>query len=475
MPKRLPILQPGGSTTDEPIMTSANAGKRVHMVSLGCPKNRVDTDIMLGRMLNAGYEIMDEAEQADVLMVNTCSFIHDATQESIDTILELAEIKAKRPDVRLVVAGCLAQRHPEELRADLPEVDVFVGTGSVQRVVEAVDRAFEGPVHDPHAFVGTPEWTHGDSEARVNSLMPHVAYLKILEGCPQACSFCIIPTLRGGLRSRPIDALVAEAQALVERGVTEMILVGQDCSSYGYDLGANVRLTNLLERLNEIDGLVWIRVMYLYPARVRTKLLETMAQLSKVVPYVDMPLQHASTSVLKAMNRATTLEKQRDLLNQMRTTIPDLAIRSGFIVGFPGETESDFQQLLEFVEEQQFAHLGVFTFSGEAGTPAATFGQAVSATLASQRRDALMGLQQEISRARNELMIGREVKIVVDGVHPETDLITIGRMATQAPEIDGFVMLNDFEVHEPVRGTYRRAVITAAHDYDLEATVLDDV
>jgi ribosomal protein S12 methylthiotransferase len=475
MTRRLPILdQPGGSERVVIGSSEQRAERSVFVVSLGCPKNRVDTETMLGHLARDGYRSTGDPEAADLLLVNTCSFIESATAESVDTVLELSDLRARNPDKRLVVAGCMAQRYASQLRSEIPEVDVFVGTGEVGRIREAVRAAGQGSVDDALAYVGLPVWVQQPDEPRVNTLTAHSAYLKILEGCPQRCSFCIIPKLRGDLRSRRVGELVAEAQALADQGVKELVLIGQDNTSYGYDLGREVRLPGLLNALDGVEGIEWIRVMYLYPARVREAIIEAIAEIPKVLPYVDMPLQHASDRMLKAMNRATTRDKQRRLLDRMRERIPGLTLRSGFIVGFPGETDEDFQQLFDFVAEQRFHRLGVFTYSAEEGPPAAELSDAVPPELMEERRAALMTLQQRISAERNEGLVGAQVQVLIEGPHPETELLVAGRSPSQAPDIDGLTIINDVApgVSPPRAGQVRTVEITEAHPYDVVGTVV---
>ncbi len=465
MAGRLPIIQPAAAPLPELAESLRGDGQAVHFVSLGCPKNRTDSEVMLGRLGQAGYRVADDARDADVIIVNSCTFIDAATTESVDMVLEMAELKRDGRARRLVVSGCMAQRHHESLRAELPEVDAFVGTGDYHRILEVVaeDRAAAD-------VVGLPVYVQG-AEPRVNTLTPWSAYLKILEGCPQRCTFCIIPKLRGDLMSRPLDIIVDEARALAATGVKELNLVGQDSNSWGRDLGREERLPELLSALNDVDGIDWIRLLYSYPAKFKAPLIDAFVGLDKVVPYVDMPLQHISDPILKAMRRGVSGARTRALLDTLRTRIPDLAVRTGFIVGFPGETEEQYEELVQFVEEQQFENVGVFTFSPQEETPASGFPDQVPEELRQERRERLMLLQQDIHLEKNTAWIGRQVDVLVEGVHPETELLWVGRTPQQAPEIDGQVIIND--AGSAVFGDIARVEITDVAGYDLVGHVVE--
>lgn len=464
MSSRFPIIQP----TQAPALALPDGmrgdGQRVHFVSLGCPKNRTDSEVMLGRLGGAGYELTHEAAEADIIVVNTCTFIDAATRESVDTVLEMAELKKSGKAHKLVVSGCMAQRHHEVLRDEMPEVDAFVGTGDYHRILEVVA---EG---EPRAdIVGRPVYVQG-AEARVNTLTPWSAYVKILEGCPQRCTFCIIPQLRGDLMSRSLDVIVDEARALAAQGVKELNLVGQDSNSWGRDIGAE-RLPHLLEALNGVDGIEWIRLLYSYPAKFKDDLIEAFVGLDKVVPYIDMPLQHISDPILKAMRRGVSGERIRRLLTKLRASIPDVAIRTGFIVGFPGETQENFEELMGFLEEQRFDNAGVFTFSPQDETPAAHLPDQVPEELRQERRAMLMELQQELHVENNTEWLGRTVDVLVEGMHPETELLWMGRSARQAPEIDGRVIIND--AGGAAFGDIVKVEISDVAGYDLVGHVLD--
>jgi len=440
MSQRLNIIQPAGPALPGPVAVpvEGHEGRSVHFVSLGCPKNRTDSEAMLATMGQAGYTLADSPDDADVVVVNTCSFIDAATEESVDTVLEMAEARERGWQGKLVVTGCMVQRHHENLRKELPEVDAFVGTGDYHRILEVLSPR-EQPVSD---IVGMPTYVQG-REARVNTLTPWSAYLKILEGCPQRCSFCIIPKLRGDLMSRPLDVVVEEARALTAIGVKELNLVGQDSNSWGRDLGRKERLPDLLRALDGVEGLQWLRLLYSYPARFPDELVAALSELESAVPYIDIPLQHISDPILKRMHRGIGSERTRQLLGKLRSRIPDLAIRTGFIVGFPGETEEQFRELYDFVAEMRFDNVGVFTFSPQDETPASRLDGQLPEEIKLERREALMLLQQEIHQENSAQRVGGVEDVLIEGVHPETELLWVGRTARQAPEIDGQVLIAD--------------------------------
>jgi ribosomal protein S12 methylthiotransferase len=442
--------------------TKSSAGT-VGLVSLGCPKNLVDGEVMLGHLKRRGYQIVSEAREADVIVVNTCAFIDRAKQESIDAILEMAREKETGRARRLIVTGCLAQRYDVELRREIPEIDATLGTGQVEGILQAVEGA------PTMTAQGPPTWVYDHTSPRVLSTPPYMAYVKISEGCDYTCSFCIIPTLRGQHRSRAIQDIVTEVASLAARGVKEVILVAQDSTRYGQDLGVRDGLAFLLRRLGRIDGLRWIRVMYAYPATLTDPILDVMASEERVANYVDIPLQHAAESVLKRMKRPTGRGHLQDLLGRVRGKIPGVAIRSSFIVGFPGETEEEFEELLRFVGAAEFDHLGVFTYSDEEGTSAFGLEGRVPPLVKENRKRRLMALQKRISAKRNRARVGERVEVLVEGPHPETDLLLRGRLSTQAPEIDGEVLLNDGTAEA---GSFVTCEITEGHAYDLVARVV---
>ncbi len=440
--------------------------KTVGMLSLGCPKNLVDGEVMLGRLQGAGYDLVADARQADVVVVNTCAFIDRAKQESVDAILEMAREKESGRAKRLVVTGCLSQRYDEELRREIPEIDASLGTGQVEEIVRAVSGdatslADAGP--------GLPTWVYDHTTPRILSTPPWLAYVKISEGCDYTCSFCIIPTLRGKHRSRNVEDVVSEARALAARGVREIVLVAQDSTRYGLDHGIRDGLAYLLRRLGRIDGIRWIRIMYAYPATLSDPILEVIASEEKVVKYVDIPLQHASESVLKRMRRPTGKGNLLGMVERIRQRVAGVAIRTTFIVGFPGETEADFEELLAFVESGQFESVGVFTYSDEEGTGSFELPDRVPAKVKERRRQRLMSLQKRISTRRNRARVGERLEVLVEGTHDDTDLLLRGRAATQAPEIDGQVLINDGTA---APGSFVTCEVTEAHPYDLVARIV---
>jgi ribosomal protein S12 methylthiotransferase len=444
---------------------AASSPVSVGFVSLGCPKNLVDSEVMLGALRRSGCEISGEVSEADVIVVNTCAFIDRAKQESIDTILEMAQYKATGKAKRLVVAGCLSQRYDADLRREIPEIDATLGTGQVADIVKAV-RGEATTADASHA----PTWIYDHVAPRMLSTAPWTAYVKISEGCDYTCAFCIIPTLRGRHRSRPVDDVEAEVRALAERGVKEVVLVAQDSTRYGLDLGLRDGLAALLKRLGGVDGLRWIRVMYAYPATVTDPILDAMAAEDKVVKYVDIPLQHAADSVLRRMKRPTGRGNLLGLVERMRERVPGLALRTSFIVGFPGETERDFEELLAFVEAARFENVGVFTYSDEEGTSSFDLPRRIPVGTKERRRRRLLALQKRIATRRNRERVGSRVEVLVEGVHPESDLLLRGRTAGQAPEVDGAVIVNDGEAPA---GTFVTCEITEAHAYDLVGRVVE--
>jgi len=445
--------------------------KRVGFVSLGCPKNLVDSEVMLGTLKRRGHEIATDVALADVIVVNTCAFIDRAKKESIDTVLEMAKLKAGAlggVSKRLVVTGCLAERHDADLRREIPEIDATLGTGQIPEIVSAV----EGTSTVVDRTVKRPEWIYDADSPRLQSTASHTAFVKISEGCDYTCTFCIIPTLRGLHRSRRPEDIENEVRRLAASGVKEIVLVAQDSTRYGLDLGQRGALAPLLRRLGAIEGVRWIRVMYAYPATVTDEILDAIASEERVVKYVDMPLQHASESVLKRMKRPTGKGNLLGMVERVRDRVPGVAFRTTFIVGFPGETEDDFKQLTTFVEQAEFDHLGVFTYSDEDGTAAFDLDGRVPAKVKKARQSELMRIQKRISLRRNKARVGSRVEVLVEGPHPETDLLLAGRLASQAPEIDGSVLISDPGENPPGRGEFVMAEITRAHAYDLEVRVV---
>jgi ribosomal protein S12 methylthiotransferase len=486
--------------------------KKIGFVSLGCPKNLVDSEVMMGLLNQAGAEITTRAEEADVIVVNTCSFIDSAKQESVDSILEMAKHKTSGRAQKLIVAGCLVERYRSEIQKNIPEVDAVVGTGELERIIEAagiartqshspqpaspfnilVDRAPsavkthsrpEGDARESNgrfsraewdgAIADLPNYLYDENTPRLLATGRTSAYLKIAEGCDHPCSFCIIPQLRGKFRSRHFESVIAEARRLVEHGVRELTLIGQDTTCYGEDLGVKDGLARLLARLAEIDELKWIRFLYAYPNKITGRLLETIAAHEKICSYVDVPLQHASASALKRMKRGAGAEIFLKSIEKMRASIPNLTLRTSFIVGFPGETEAEFAELSDFVRAAEFDWMGVFGYSDEEGAKAFTVAGKVPAAEIERRRKKLMRLQQSISRRKKKQLVGHEFDLLVEGPSEETDLLWEGRTAMHAPEIDGKVFINDFGRHQALTpGEFYRCAITEAHDYDVVARIL---
>jgi ribosomal protein S12 methylthiotransferase len=459
---------------------------KIGLVSLGCPKNLVDGEVMLGFAQQAGHEITPDARDADVIVVNTCAFIDNAKQESIDAILEMAQHKRDGKATRLVVTGCLAERYREELRKEIPEIDAVLGTGEVADIVQAIEaggRRLEAGVvpltFHPKAPSSTnlqppgsnlPTYLYDADSPRVMTTPTHFAYVKIAEGCDYTCAFCIIPTLRGEYRSRTRASIVAEARVMAARGVKELLLISQDTTFYGIDRQERGALATLLRELNAIDGLEWIRMLYLYPTTITDDVLGAMAECEKVCRYVDLPLQHASADVLKRMRRPGNRRTYDKLLARIRDRVPGVTLRTTFIVGFPGETEDEFAELEGFVEDTGFDHIGVFTYSHEEGTRAHAVADDVTAATKRRRRERIMKRQQRIVAARQQSRIGTKVSVLIDGPSAEHDLVLQGRLEGQAPEIDPVVYLTDCDPSLYGRGDLIRARIVGAQGYDLLAT-----
>ncbi len=443
---------------------------KLGFVSLGCPKNLVDGEVMLGLAREAGHEITSDVEAAEVLVVNTCAFIDVAREESINAILEMAQRKRDGVCKRLIVTGCLAERYRDELKAEIPEIDVVLGTGEVPAIVGALQPV---PLTFHRTAPGTavPTYLYDASTPRLLTTPRHYAYVKIAEGCDYTCAFCIIPTLRGKYRSRDEDSIVLEAERLAAGGVRELLLISQDTTFYGNDRGARGALARLLRRLNQVEGLAWIRLLYLYPTTIGDDVLEAMAECEKVCNYVDLPLQHASADVLRRMRRPGNREAYDRLLTRIRAKVPGVTLRTTFIVGFPGETDQDFEDHCAFVRDTGFDHVGVFTYSHEEGTRAHVFEDDVPREVKDARRDALMTLQQELVARRQKARIGDEVRVMVDGPSPESPLVLTGRLEGQAPDIDATVYLSDCDPSTLTPGQLVTARVTGAHGYDLVASV----
>jgi ribosomal protein S12 methylthiotransferase len=463
---------------------------KIGLISLGCPKNLVDSEVMLGLAQQAGHQLTRDAAEADVLVVNTCAFIDKAKQESVDAILEMAEYKKSGRCQTLVVAGCMAERYRAELREQIPEIDAIIGTGEVPEIVtvlgEAAGHADEpsvipllrangepaGATNTPHAPAALPTYIYDADTPRLLATPRHYAYVKIAEGCDYKCAFCIIPTLRGHYRSRTSASILREAETLAANGVKELLLISQDTSFYGVDRGERGALARLLRSLDRIDGLEWIRMLYLYPTTIGDDVLEAIAESAKVCNYIDLPLQHASDSVLKRMKRPGTRAGYERLLDRIRRRVPGVALRTTFIVGFPGETEDDFLELQGFVDAVRFDHVGVFTYSHEEGTSAHTLLDNVPTATKQHRHSRLMEAQEHHVANAQAGRIGRHVRLLVDGPSDEHELVLRARLESQAPEIDPVVYLTDCDPADIPTGTFIDAEIVGSQSYDLVARPL---
>jgi ribosomal protein S12 methylthiotransferase len=514
-----------------PAAADLPARPRVGFVSLGCPKNLVDSEVMMGLLDRAGAEMTADAADAEILVVNTCSFIDKAKQESVDAILEMARHKTAGTARRLIVAGCLVERYRDEIQKNIPEVDAVIGTGELESILQAAGLASAPAAPSPfqilsnaapgnhgsaevrpgrESLAGThksapdmpnfraegdrreeqgrfsretwdgaaavlPQYLYDHTTPRLRTTKSASAYIKIAEGCDHPCSFCVIPNLRGKFRSRRFQSVVAEAEALVADGVREITLIGQDTTCYGEDLGLKDGLASLLDRLAQIEGLTWLRFLYAYPNRITGRLLEVIARHDNICKYLDVPLQHASAPVLKAMKRGGGAEIFLRTMEKVRTAVPGIAIRTSFIVGFPGETDADFEALCDFVVDAQFDWLGVFAYSDEEGSRAFDLEKKVPTRVIEQRRRALMKLQKGISRQAKREWVGRSIDVLVEGESEETPLLWEGRTQFHAPEIDGTVYLNDFGPFEALTpGRFYRCEVTETHDYDLVARVVSE-
>jgi ribosomal protein S12 methylthiotransferase len=443
--------------------------KKVGFVSLGCPKNLVDSEVMMGTLQQAGYEITNNADDADTVVVNTCGFIESAKQESIDAILEATRLKEEGKAKRVVVAGCLVERYRDDLIRELPDVDAFIGTNEVTRILEAADEK-KNFRELPLLPIGnkTATYLYDFDTPRFRATESHTAFIKIAEGCDRPCAFCSIPSMRGSFRSRRFGSIIEEARNLAKQGVKEVVLIAQDSSRYGEDLGEVDALAALIRALGEIDELEWVRVMYAYPTHISDAFLAAIAETPKAVKYLDMPLQHGSRNVLKLMKRGGTRESLERLIARVREKVPGITIRTTFITGFPGETEEDFEELMAFVRNCRFDNVGVFTYSDEEGTPAFDLPNKVDPKIAKQRRTRLMKEQAKISKQLNKAKVGNTYKVLFEGLAQESDLLFQGRLQGQAQEIDGYILINDMpEELQPTIGAIYDVKITEAHDYDL--------
>ena len=451
-----------------------NVNKKVGFISLGCPKNLVDSEVMMGQLKQSGYQITSDAADADTIVVNTCGFIDSAKKESIDTILEAAQLKTNGQAKRLIVAGCLVERYRDELKAEIPEVDAFIGTSQINDILTVCD-----PKTNTRSLPVIPlgnqsaTYLYDESTPRVLATPSHYAFVKIAEGCDRPCAFCFIPQMRGHFRSRRFGSIIAEAHQLAEEGIKEIILVAQDSSRYGEDLGKQDALARLLRELSHVDGIEWVRVMYTYPTHISDAFLDVLAEEPKAVKYLDMPLQHASQNVLKLMKRGGNRKSLERLIERVRKRVPGIGVRTTFISGFPGETENDYEELLGFIKSVEFDRVGVFTYSDEEGTPAFDLPDKVPSRTAARRRNSLMKEQAKISRRKNKARVGEVVQVLFEGESKESELLWQGRMETQAPDIDGCVLINDVpDGMAPAAGEMVNVEITEAHEYDLVGRIL---
>ena len=444
---------------------------KIGFVSLGCPKNLVDSEVMMGLSQEGGHTLTADPSEADVLIVNTCAFIDKAKEESVNTILELAEFKKTGNCKRLVVTGCLGERYRDELKEQIPEIDAVLGTGDIPDIVGAIEgtRRAMIPLRLVSGAHSLPTYLYDAQSPRVFATPRHFAYVKVAEGCDYKCSFCIIPTLRGHYRSRPVEQIVQEARALAARGIREIILISQDTTFYGRDAGEGAALPRLLRELNNVEGIDWIRLLYLYPTTITDEILDAMAECDKVCNYIDLPLQHASNDVLRRMKRPGTGQGYDRLLAKIRARVPGVSLRTTFIVGFPGETEAEFEELLNFVRTVGFDHLGVFTYSHEEGTTAYDLTDDVPAAVKTKRRNTLMAEQKRIVARAQKKRLGAQVQVMVDGPSPEHELVWRGRLAGQAPDIDPVVYFTDTDTESLRPGTLLEAEIVGSREYDLVA------
>lgn len=447
-------------------------GKTVHFISLGCPKNLVDTEIMLGSLINDGYRVVENPEDAETVVVNTCGFIEASKNESLEKIMEMADLKAGKKVKRVVAAGCLTQRYKDELVSGLPEADLFVGSGQFQNIAKILKDSYAGS--SEKKFFYLPTYLQEDATPRFNSQPRHRAYLKISEGCKKRCAFCAIPMIRGNLQSRTLSGIVNEARLLVAGGVKELIVISHDFTDFGWDLrrknsAAQESPFELLRALADESGAHWIRVLYMYPDGATDEMLQLMESKPNLVKYFDMPLQHINSNVLQRMNRKMNREEIQGTLDNIRSRMPEAVLRTQFIVGFPGETEAEFEELLKFVETTRFDRVGAFKYSIEENTPAGRMVDQIDEETKERRYNQLMWLQRQISAERQKSLIGRTMEVLVEGVSEETDLLLVGRHSQQAPDIDGVTYINEGEAS---LGELVKVKISDAHDYDLVGSLV---
>ena len=443
---------------------------KILFISLGCDKNLVDTEMMLGQLSQEGFTFTDDEYEAEVIVVNTCCFNNDAKEESINTILAMAELKKQGTLKALVVTGCLAQRYKEEIQTEIPEVDCILGTTAIDRIAEAVKEVLDGQaVGLKHIDDINRQPVYG--KKRIMTTGGHYAYMKIAEGCDKHCTYCIIPKIRGNFRSVPMEALIKEAKELVEQGVKEIILVAQETTLYGQDLYGRKALPELLDKLNEIRGLYWIRILYCYPEEVTDELIDAIKRNDKVCHYLDIPIQHGSDAVLKRMGRRTNEQQLRDIVDKLRTEIPDICLRTTLISGFPGETEEDHEAVMHFVDDLEFDRLGVFTYSPEEDTPAAMMSDQIEEEVKEDRRAEIMELQQEIAYDKADAMIGQKLMVMIEGKVADEDAY-VGRSYKDAPNVDGYVFVNTGK--NLMTGDFVPVVITGSYEYDLIGEIEDE-
>lgn len=439
---------------------------KILFISLGCDKNLVDTEVMLGLLASRGYQMTDDETEADVIVINTCCFIHDAKEESIQNILEMAEYRKQGKVKALIVTGCLAERYRQEILDEIPEVDEVLGASAFDRILDAVDRALAG---ERSVMLSDVDALPLPDTRRLVTTGGHFAYLKIAEGCDKHCTYCIIPKIRGSYRSIPMERLIQEAEDLASQGVRELIIVAQETTVYGRDIYGEKKLPELIRRLCQISGLRWIRILYCYPEEITDELIQTMKEEKKVCHYLDLPIQHASDGILKRMGRRTSKQELIDIITKLRKEIPDICLRTTLITGFPGETEEQHEELMDFVDEMEFDRLGVFTYSPEEGTPAAEMADQIDEEVKLERQAELMELQQEIAFDKAEQMVGREILVMIEGKVADENAF-VGRTYRDAPNVDGLIFINTDE--ELLSGDFARVKVTGALDYDLIGELL---
>ena len=439
---------------------------KILFISLGCDKNLVDTEVMLGLLASRGYQMTDDETEADVIVINTCCFIHDAKEESIQNILEMAEYRKQGKVKALIVTGCLAERYRQEILDEIPEVDEVLGASAFDRILDAVDRALAG---ERSVMLSDVDALPLPDTRRLVTTGGHFAYLKIAEGCDKHCTYCIIPKIRGSYRSIPMERLIQEAEDLASQGVRELIIVAQETTVYGRDIYGEKKLSELIRRLCQISGLRWIRILYCYPEEITDELIQTMKEEKKVCHYLDLPIQHASDGILKRMGRRTSKQELIDIITKLRKEIPDICLRTTLITGFPGETEEQHEELMDFVDEMEFDRLGVFTYSPEEGTPAAEMADQIDEEVKLERQAELMELQQEIAFDKAEQMVGREILVMIEGKVADENAF-VGRTYRDAPNVDGLIFINTDE--ELLSGDFARVKVTGALDYDLIGELL---